>query len=330
MKRRRKMIIAGVIFVALLGIGWWYLFMGCRITDGSSEIIDGEDGTRSLVVYFSRFGEIPDTVDAMAAATPNSNQDMDGSDTEAAAKMIQELTGADLYQIRTERYYRSAFWGTAAMAWIEETLNLRPGLAAQPENLDNYDVIYVGYPIWWFNAPMAIGSFLESYDLTGKTVVPFCTSSDNGIDVSMDYIREVSEGATVLDGYRVHNSGLEDVAGWLTRIGMLEQTDGTDVADSEQTEPKEIENSTSRKKALLALLQKERKNTGALSSTMCSILSVRAISITMSTFLKAMTAANPMRCTLPCRATKDCIFRELLQTYSLRNSDLKPRNIMTR
>lgn len=106
----------------------------------------GEDGTRSLVVYFSRTGEIPGTVDAVASATPNSNQDMDGSDTEAAAKMIQELTGADLYQIRTERYYRSAFWGTAATAWIEEALNLRPGLAARPENLDDYDVIYVGYP----------------------------------------------------------------------------------------------------------------------------------------------------------------------------------------
>ena len=86
---------------------------------------------------------------------------------------------------------------------------------------------------------MAIGSFLESYDLTGKTIVPFCTSSDNGIDVSMDYIRDVSDGATVLDGYRVHNSSLEDVAEWLTRIGMLEQTDGADAADSEQTEPEE-------------------------------------------------------------------------------------------
>lgn len=68
MKKRKKMIIAGVILVALLGIGCWYLFFGNWITDGS--------------------------------------------DTEAAAKMIQELTGADLYQIRTERYYRSAFWGT--------------------------------------------------------------------------------------------------------------------------------------------------------------------------------------------------------------------------
>ena len=232
------------VLVVVLGIGWWYLFLGSQIADGSSEIIAGEDGTRSLVVYFSRTGEIPNTMDAVASATPNSNQAVDGSDTEAAAKMIQELTGADLYQIRTERYYRSAFWGTAATAWIEKTLNLRPGLAAQPENLDDYDVIYVGYPIWWFNAPMAIGSFLESYDLTGKTIVPFCTSSDNGIDVSMDYIREVSEGAAVLDGYRVHNSSLEDVAEWLTGIGMLEQTDGTDEADSGQTEPEETADST--------------------------------------------------------------------------------------
>ena len=91
-----------------------------------------------------------------------------------------------MYQIKTRRYYRKSFMGTAARAWIENTLNMRPALAAKPENLDAYDTIYVGYPIWWFNAPMAIGSFLESYDLSGKTIVPFCTSQDNGIDVSMD------------------------------------------------------------------------------------------------------------------------------------------------
>ena len=70
----------------------------------------------------------------------------------------------------------------------------------------------------------------------------------------------------------------------------------------------------SRKKAPLVILWKGLKNTGALSSTMCSILSVKVISITMSTFPKAMTAANPMLCILPCRATKDCIFRESPQT----------------
>lgn len=171
MKKRTKRIVTIAVLIVLLVIGWWYLFLGSRIADSSSEVIHGEEGTRSLVVYFSRSGEIPDTVDAVASATPNSNQAMEGSDTEAAAKIIQELTGADLYQIRTERHFRSAFWGTAATAWI---------------------------------------------------------------DVSMDYIREVSEGATVLEGYRVHNSTLEDVAEWLARIGMLEQADKPETADDGQ------------------------------------------------------------------------------------------------
>lgn len=224
-KRKRKTVFI-VAFVLILAIAYYYLFMGSRITNVSDQVVAGETGTRSVIVYFSRAGEIPGTVDAVSSATPNSNQDMDGSDTQAAAKMIQKLTGADMYQIYTERYYRTAFWGTAATARIEEIFDMRPKLAAKPENLDNYDVIYVGYPIWWFNAPMAIGTFLESYDLTGKTIVPFCTSSDNGIDVSMDYINEVSKGAVVLEGYRMHNSSQKDVAAWMENIGMLEKTGG--------------------------------------------------------------------------------------------------------
>ena len=224
-KRKKRMLIALAVLAALIGLASWYLFLGEKITDATGEVISGQEDTRALVVYFSREGVIPDGVDAVASASPSSNQYEADSDTEAAARMIQHLTGADLYQIRTERYYRSAFWGTATTAWIEEALNFRPGLAAEPESLDKYDVIYVGYPIWWFNAPMAVGTFLESYDLAGKTVIPFCTSADNGIGGSMDYIYKVSKGATVLEGYRVHGSGLEDVSAWLERIGMLEGTE---------------------------------------------------------------------------------------------------------
>lgn len=236
MKKNKRLIIELIILVVLFVGSFWYLFMGGRIKDAADEVTAGEDGTRSLIVYFSREGEIPADIDAEASASPNSNRDMEGSDTEAAAKMIQQLTGADMYQIRTDRYYRSAFWGTAATARIEEALNLRPKLAARPESLDDYDVIYVGYPIWWFNAPMAVGTFLESYDLTGKTIVPFCTSTDNGIDVSMDYIRKVSEGATVLDGKRIHNSDLEDVSAWLQDIGILNQADEPEDEESRQME----------------------------------------------------------------------------------------------
>ena len=228
------------VLVILVILAAWYLFLGGKIKNADNTIVYGEENTNSLVVYFSREGVIPEGADAVTSASPSSNRYEAASDTEAAAGMIQQLTGADMFQIHTERYYRSAFWGTAATAWIEEALNLRPGLAAMPESLDKYDVIYVGYPIWWFNAPMAVGTFLESYDLNGKTVVPFCTSTDNGIDVSMDYIRGAAEGAAVLEGYRVHNADVDDVAAWLQRIGMLEQTGGQQTVGAGSTEAETV------------------------------------------------------------------------------------------
>ena len=195
--------------------------MGSKVTDASDNVTAGADGTKSLIVYFSRMGEIPGEPDAVSSATVSSNSEISGSDTEAAAQMIRQITGADMYQIKTNRYYRKSFMGTAARAWIENTLNMRPALAAKPENLDQYDTIYVGYPIWWFNAPMAIGSFLESYDLSGKTIVPFCTSQDNGIDVSMDYIRKNAKNAEVLEGHRSHNSDSAEIKTWLKEIGTI-------------------------------------------------------------------------------------------------------------
>lgn len=195
--------------------------MGSKVTDASDNVTAGADGTKSLIVYFSRMGEIPGEPDAVSSATVSSNSEISGSDTEAAAQMIRQITGADMYQIKTNRYYRKSFMGTAARAWIENTLNMRPALAAKPENLDQYDTIYVGYPIWWFNAPMAIGSFLESYDLSGKTIVPFCTSQDNGIDVSMDYIRKNAKNVEVLDGHRIHNSDSAEIKTWLKEIGTI-------------------------------------------------------------------------------------------------------------
>lgn len=221
MKSRKKSLILVAVFLFVLVILFYiYLFTGAKIKNTSNEVIKGDTGTKSLVVYFTRQGEIPGDIDAVSSATQNSNTGMDGSDTEAAAQMIQSLTGADMYQIYTDHYYRKSFMGTAATAWIEEKFNLRPKLAAKPDNLDKYDTLYVGYPIWWFNAPMAVGSFLESYDLSGKKVIPFCTSQDNDINVSLDYIKTAANGADVLEGYRIHNADIEDVKEWLKKIGL--------------------------------------------------------------------------------------------------------------
>lgn len=225
-KRTKKLLITLVVLILLIGGGYVYLFQGARITNVSDEVVRGDDDTSVLVVYFSRSNVIKtEGVDAVSSASLT----VDGSElignTEIAAKMIQQMTGADLYAIQTQRYYRSAFMGTAATAWIEEKFNMRPKLAAMPDDLEKYDIIYVGYPIWWFNAPMAVGTFLEGYDLSGKTIVPFCTSQDNGIDVSMDYIRECCAGAEVLDGLRIFDNSADEeiIRAWLMERGLLDE-----------------------------------------------------------------------------------------------------------
>lgn len=246
MKTRKKITIGVIVaFLAVVMVGYIYLFTGTKIKNVSNDVIKGDEETKSLVVYFTRQGVIPGDVDAVSSATQSSNKGMEGSDTEGAARMIQSLTGADMYQIYTAHYYRRSFVGTAATAWIEEQLNLRPELAAKPDNLDDYDTIYVGYPIWWFNAPMAIGSFLESYDLSGKTIIPFCTSQDNDISISMDYIKAVASGANVLDGYRIHEADVDDVKEWLQRIGVLNENNTKDL-NAEGNSKMETENSDKR------------------------------------------------------------------------------------
>ena len=100
---------------------------------------------------------------------------------------------------------------------------MRPALTAMPKNLDNYDVIYVGYPIWWFSAPMAVGTFMENYDLSDKTIIPFATSEDNSADISMDYMKKVCKDATVLDGYTANDVSDEAIEQWLQSVGVTQE-----------------------------------------------------------------------------------------------------------
>ncbi len=220
MKKRRKWPIAvGVLVVILVGL-FAYLFTGSKNPNTTAVIENGDPGTKSIVVYFSRDYSLAGNVDAVTSATPSTNGGNTG-DTEAAAQMIQNETGADMYAIQVEQYYRTPYLATAATSWAERQFNIHPSLTALPESLDEYETIYIGYPVWWFDAPMAVVSFLENYDLTGKTVVPFATSQDNDIDITMDTIREAAGNAVVLDGMRIHYAEQSDVQNWLRNIGIL-------------------------------------------------------------------------------------------------------------
>ena len=97
--------------------------------------------------------------------------------------------------------------------------NARPEIAGSIKNMSEYETIYIGYPIWWGKEPQIIRTFLESYDLKGKKIIPFCTSGGSGISGSMSEIRESAKGANVIEGKDLTDVSLKSVKKWTKSIG---------------------------------------------------------------------------------------------------------------
>ena len=120
--------------------------------------------------------------------------------TEQVAQIIQQETGGDLFEIAPATPYTDDYNELLDIAQQEQSDNARPELAGQVENWEQYDTIFVGYPNWWSDAPMAVYTFLESYDWSGKTLVPFNTSASGGFGRSLSGLEESAAGASILDG----------------------------------------------------------------------------------------------------------------------------------
>ena len=144
--------------------------------------------------------------------------------TEQMAQAIQAETGGDLFKIEPAVPYTEDYDTLLDIAQQEQAEDARPELAAQVENWDSYDVVFVGYPDWWNDAPMAVYSFLEAYDWTGKTLVPFCTSGGSGFGRSLDKLPGSAPGAAILDGLHIHGDSVDgaagDVAAWVDGLGL--------------------------------------------------------------------------------------------------------------
>ena len=144
--------------------------------------------------------------------------------TEQMAQAIQAETGGDLFKIEPAVPYTEDYDTLLDIAQQEQAEDARPELAAQVENWDSYDVVFVGYPDWWNDAPMAVYSFLEAYDWTGKTLVPFCTSGGSGFGRSLDKLPGSAPGAAILEGLHIHGDSVDgaagDVAAWVDGLGL--------------------------------------------------------------------------------------------------------------
>lgn len=144
--------------------------------------------------------------------------------TEQMAQAIQAETGGELFKIEPAVPYTEDYDTLLDIAQQEQAEDARPELAAQVENWDSYDVIFVGYPNWWSDAPMAVYAFLEAYDWTGKTLVPFCTSGGSGFGRSLDKLPGSAPGAAILEGLHIHGDSVGgaagDVAAWVDGLGL--------------------------------------------------------------------------------------------------------------
>lgn len=203
-------------------------------TQGNSEDEASPNGTvplvdsdaNILIAYFSRVGntDFPDGVDAITSASLLVKDGELYGNTQYIATLIQQQTDGELFLIQTEERYPADYDETDRQGQQENRDRVRPALASHVENMDEYDVIFLGFPNWYYDMPMAVYSFLEEYDLAGKTIVPFVTSGGSGFSNSIAEIQNIQPDTEVLtDGYKVSHSRVddvtsEDIAEWINGL----------------------------------------------------------------------------------------------------------------
>ena len=146
---------------------------------------------------------------------------LDIGNTEVAAGMIKELTGADLFKIDQLRPYSKSYNACITEAQLDQRRNARPELKAYPDGIDGYDVIYLGFPNYWGTMPMAVFTFLERFDFSGKLIKPFCTHEGSGMGTSEKDIQLICPGANFVRGLAIRGSSIQkakhDMKRWVIK-----------------------------------------------------------------------------------------------------------------
>ena len=197
-------------------------------TEGTAEAESSEAAAQSslLVAYFSyaENAALPDDVDASASASIQPWNGALTGNTGVVADMIAQATGADLFSIRTVEQYPDTYDATLDQGQQEQSDGARPELATHLENLDSYDTIFLGFPNWWGDMPMAVYTFLDEVDLSGKMVIPFVTSGGSGFSNTISTIQQMEPQATVQEGLSIGASSAtgaqQQVESWLSELGL--------------------------------------------------------------------------------------------------------------
>ncbi len=192
-------------------------------TDMASEGDDtAQGGSKILIAYFTAAEN--SGVDAVSSASYTTIGGTAVGRLRAVADMIQENTDGDLFSIQTAVVYPADGGELIDYAAEEQDENARPELPSHIENLDQYDTIFVGFPTWWYDMPQALYSFFDTYDFSGKTIIPFNVHNGSRFSGTISTIKELEPNATVIeDGFTVSERDVadaaEDVAEWLDGLG---------------------------------------------------------------------------------------------------------------
>lgn len=223
---------SGTKLEAMAGTGNW--LDGIRFTSRSSEedvkkwakgldLTKPATSNKTLIAYLSY--PLPDGTDANTSA---SRVIVDGElygSVEYMAKIIEKNTDADVFEIQPLESYGNDFGTVADRALNEQENGILPELLNHIENLDQYDTIFVGYPVWWYDMPQMMYSFFDEYDFSGKTIIPFNSHGGSGFSGSVQEIAELEPNANVrTDGLTISRtvmaSSEENIVNWLDKIGM--------------------------------------------------------------------------------------------------------------
>ena len=147
-----------------------------------------------------------------------------GGNTRGVAEEIQRQTGADLFEITMVNPYSTDYNTVLDEAQRDQNAQARPELATHVKNMDDYDIIMIGYPNWWASIPMPVASFLEEYDFSGKTILPFCSHGGGRFGQSLTAIAKLAPNAAMGEALSIHYSGgselSDDVSDWLSSNGI--------------------------------------------------------------------------------------------------------------
>lgn len=187
---------------------------------------DGQpESGKVLVVYFS----MPETTDPnnMTTEEDNSVVVINGQvlgNTQYMAQVIQQTTGGDIFRIEPAEPYPTDHDTLVDLAAEEQDNNARPQLAAQIENFADYDIVFVGYPIWWSDLPMILYSFFDEYDFSGKTIIPFSTHGGSSFAGTPATIQQLEPNATMLEGLTISRNDIQEaeqeIVDWVNSLNL--------------------------------------------------------------------------------------------------------------